>query len=83
VVRRCSACDDVIFRVDDEAFAVVHLTWSGREEREPWGTGPRRHAGPSGTKSTERTLSARHQPPGRGPVTRLRAARRAAHAPPP
>jgi hypothetical protein len=36
VVRRCSGCDDVILRVDDTAFAVVHLTRSGREEREPW-----------------------------------------------
>jgi hypothetical protein len=36
VVRRCSGCDDVIFRVDDDAFAVVHLTWSGREESQPW-----------------------------------------------
>jgi hypothetical protein len=36
VVRRCSSCDDVIFRIDNDAFAVVHLTWSGREERQPW-----------------------------------------------
>jgi hypothetical protein len=36
VVRRCSGCDDVIYRVEDEAFAVVHLTWIGREERQPW-----------------------------------------------
>ena len=36
VVRRCSGCDDVIFRVDDETFTVVHLTWSGREERDPF-----------------------------------------------
>ncbi len=36
VIRRCSGCDDVIFRVDDDAFAVVHLTYSGREERQPW-----------------------------------------------
>jgi hypothetical protein len=36
VVRRCSGCDDVIFRIGNDVFAVVHLTWSGREERQPW-----------------------------------------------
>jgi hypothetical protein len=36
VVRRCSGCDDVIVRVDNDAFAVVHLTWTGREESLPW-----------------------------------------------
>jgi hypothetical protein len=36
VVRRCSGCDDVIFRLDGDVFAVVHLTWSGRREPAPW-----------------------------------------------
>lgn len=36
VVRRCPGCDDVLLRVDDDVFAVVHLTWGGRQEREPW-----------------------------------------------
>jgi hypothetical protein len=44
VVRRCSGCDDVIFRIDDDAFAVVHLTWTGRKERQP---GPRTVTFPS------------------------------------
>ncbi|WP_050507484.1 MULTISPECIES: hypothetical protein [Streptomyces] len=35
---RCEACDDVLFRVTDRSFrwAVVHLTWSGRQEQSPW-----------------------------------------------
>ncbi|SHL63819.1 hypothetical protein SAMN05216499_105176 [Actinacidiphila paucisporea] len=35
---RCEGCDDVLFRVDDRPFpwAVVHLTWSGHDERVPW-----------------------------------------------
>lgn len=35
---RCEGCDDVLFRVTNRSFswAVVHLTWTGREERAPW-----------------------------------------------
>ncbi|MFD7667461.1 hypothetical protein [Streptomyces sp. NPDC059788] len=35
---RCEACDDVLFHVTDRAlpWAVVHLTWSGRQEQLPW-----------------------------------------------
>ncbi|MGP3770180.1 hypothetical protein ACTWJ8_05015 [Streptomyces sp. SDT5-1] len=35
---RCEGCDDVLFRVANRPFrwAVVHLTWLGREERAPW-----------------------------------------------
>ncbi|MGW5128431.1 hypothetical protein ACWEQ7_31205 [Streptomyces sp. NPDC004069] len=37
-VARCEGCDDVLFSVPDRPFpwAVVHLTWTGREERAPW-----------------------------------------------
>lgn len=36
-VARCSSCDDVVFRLGSDAgFALVHLTWSGREESPPW-----------------------------------------------
>ena len=36
-VARCSACDDVVFRLKrDAGFAVVHLTWSARGETPPW-----------------------------------------------
>ncbi|WP_150241939.1 hypothetical protein [Streptomyces albofaciens] len=35
---RCETCDDDLFRVTDRSFrwAVVHLTWSGRQEQPPW-----------------------------------------------
>lgn len=32
----CNACDDVLLRLDQDQFAVVHPTWSGRTERPPW-----------------------------------------------
>ncbi|MGW8597982.1 hypothetical protein ACWGLB_03485 [Streptomyces sp. NPDC055893] len=37
-VARCEGCDDVLFSVANQPFpwAVVHLTWAGREERVPW-----------------------------------------------
>ncbi|WP_405874018.1 hypothetical protein OHB11_35835 [Streptomyces zaomyceticus] len=37
-VARCEGCDDVLFGVRDRPrpWAVVHLTWTGREERAPW-----------------------------------------------
>jgi hypothetical protein len=36
-VARCTGCDDVVFRLlDDDTFAIVHLTWSGRPEAPPW-----------------------------------------------
>jgi hypothetical protein len=36
-IARCSGCDDVIFRLaEDDAFAIVHLTWSGRLEPAPF-----------------------------------------------
>lgn len=34
-VARCEACDDVLFRLDDETWAIVHLTWTGRTEQPP------------------------------------------------
>jgi hypothetical protein len=30
-----SGCDHVVFRVDDGTFAVVHLTWTTRQEPDP------------------------------------------------
>lgn len=35
-VSTCPACDDVLFRLDDGSFAIVHLTWSGQRETPPW-----------------------------------------------
>jgi hypothetical protein len=36
-VARCSGCDDVVFRLEDDGtFAIVHLTWSGHRESPPW-----------------------------------------------
>ncbi len=32
----CPGCDDVLFRLPDASFAIVHLTWSGNRERPPW-----------------------------------------------
>ncbi|WP_200430237.1 hypothetical protein [Streptomyces sp. NE5-10] len=36
-VARCERCDDILFSVANQPFpwAVVHLTWTGREERAP------------------------------------------------
>ncbi|HTW10131.1 MAG TPA: hypothetical protein VME46_21695 [Acidimicrobiales bacterium] len=36
VVAACSGCARVIFRADDDSFAIVNLTWSGQTEPEPW-----------------------------------------------
>jgi hypothetical protein len=36
VVARCAACDEVLVRLDGEAFALVHPTWSQRPESPPW-----------------------------------------------
>lgn len=36
-VARCGGCDDVLFRLDDESWAIVHLTWTrASRERAPW-----------------------------------------------
>lgn len=35
-VSTCPGCDDVLFRLADSSFAIVHLTWSGNRERPPW-----------------------------------------------
>lgn len=34
----CEGCDRVAFQLDDETRAIVHLTWSGRTEPDPWPT---------------------------------------------
>ena len=34
----CEGCDDVLFRLDDGSFAIVHLTWTSRQESSPWPT---------------------------------------------
>jgi hypothetical protein len=35
-VVKCGGCDEVIFNVDDGAFALVHLTWARHPEQPPW-----------------------------------------------
>jgi hypothetical protein len=35
-VAQCRRCDDVLFQVDDDTWAIVHLTWSGHAEPTPW-----------------------------------------------
>jgi hypothetical protein len=32
----CTGCDRVLFSLDDETRAIVHLTWTGRRENDPW-----------------------------------------------
>ena len=34
-VAACRSCDDVLFRVDDESWAIVHLTWTARKPATP------------------------------------------------
>lgn len=34
-VAKCDGCDDVVFRVFDGMFAMVHLTWTLQPERPP------------------------------------------------
>jgi len=36
LVRRCGACDEVLVRVGEDDFGLVHLTWSGKRERPPY-----------------------------------------------
>jgi hypothetical protein len=36
VQARCQACDDVAVQLADGAWALVHLTWSGKTETPPW-----------------------------------------------
>ena len=36
VVNRCAACDEVLVRVGEGNFGMVHLTWTGRPETPPW-----------------------------------------------
>lgn len=37
-VAVCEGCDDVLFELDDGTFAMVHLTWRGRQEPSRWPT---------------------------------------------
>jgi hypothetical protein len=36
VVNRCDACDEVLVRVGEGDFGMVHLTWDGIWEHPPW-----------------------------------------------
>jgi hypothetical protein len=36
VLNRCSACDEVLVRVGEGKFGMVHLTWTGQRETPPW-----------------------------------------------
>jgi hypothetical protein len=36
LIAACSACDSAAFRADDGRFAIVHLTWTVRQEPPPW-----------------------------------------------
>ena len=35
-IAKCGGCDDAVFRLEDETWAIVHLTWSRRAESPPW-----------------------------------------------
>jgi hypothetical protein len=35
-VSTCPGCDDALFRLQDGGFAIVHLTWSRKQEPNPW-----------------------------------------------
>ena len=35
-VALCRGCDHVLFRLDDESWAIVHLTWTSAREPAPW-----------------------------------------------
>jgi hypothetical protein len=35
-VAKCEGCDDVVFRVSDDTFAIVHLSWTQKAESPPW-----------------------------------------------
>jgi hypothetical protein len=35
-VAKCATYDDAVFRVSDDTFAVVHLTWTGKPDAPPW-----------------------------------------------
>jgi hypothetical protein len=35
-IAKCGGCDDSIFQLGDGTWALVHLTWSGRQETTPF-----------------------------------------------
>jgi hypothetical protein len=35
-IAKCEGCDDAVFRVSDDTFAIVHLTWARKPEAPPW-----------------------------------------------
>lgn len=37
-ISKCPTCDSVTFRLPDESFALVHLTWAQKPDRPPWPT---------------------------------------------
>ncbi len=36
ILNRCGACDEVLVRVGEGNFGMVHLTWTGKPELPPW-----------------------------------------------
>ena len=35
-VAKCQGCDSVVFRVSDDTFAIVHLSWIRNPDTPPW-----------------------------------------------
>ncbi len=35
-IAKCQGCDAVVFRISDETFAIVDLTWTGKPDTPPW-----------------------------------------------
>ena len=37
-IAKCEGCESVVFRLPDETFAIVHLSWIGKPDTPPWPT---------------------------------------------
>ena len=35
-IAKCEGCDSVVFRLADETFAIVHLSWNRKADTPPW-----------------------------------------------
>jgi hypothetical protein len=35
-IAACTGCDNVLFALDNDTWALVHLTWTGTVETPPW-----------------------------------------------